>query len=177
MQRRTYCASISSLSPTSLQSYGRYPIVLRTLLHEIEGGTGKYTLVLGMLSIVPFTALTAAPAFPPCSTATIGLFAYFGAIVRRSDQERIWLQVSKTQELRADCKPHLSGQMRRSAKRLQNAARFDECGGYGGGERPRYRYRTQHKHSGLQPISGSLFNYLAYKAAFPATRSSSSDSE
>jgi hypothetical protein len=49
-------------------------------------------MVLIMLSIVSITLLIAASAVPPCLIATIGVSSKFGALGKRSYEERIWLQ-------------------------------------------------------------------------------------
>jgi len=53
--------------------------------------------VLAVLSIVSFAASGAASSVSPCYATTIGLSGTFGTIVRRSHQQRIRLQVLKTQ--------------------------------------------------------------------------------
>ena len=53
-------------------------------------------MVLIMLYIVSITLLFAASAVPPCLIATIGVSSKFGALRKRSHEERIWLQILKT---------------------------------------------------------------------------------
>jgi hypothetical protein len=48
-----------------------------------------------MLSIVLITLLIAASAFSPCLIATIKVSSKFGALRKRTHEERIWLQVLK----------------------------------------------------------------------------------
>jgi hypothetical protein len=48
-----------------------------------------------MLSIVSMTPPIAASAVPPCLIATIRVSSKFGALEKRSYEERIWLQVLK----------------------------------------------------------------------------------
>jgi hypothetical protein len=83
------------------------------------------TTVVVMLSIVPSTAFKGSSAVPPCSIMTIGLSPSFGATARRCYQERIWLQVLKTQSIRKPaCRvyPDKGGGTKRQAilRRLHN---------------------------------------------------------
>jgi len=124
--RKMHCSGILSLSLVSLLGYGQCAIVLQPFLPTKPVCSKKNTTVLVMLSIVLSLASKAASAIPPCSITTIGLSRSFGAIIRKFNYKRIWIQALKTQSFRKPaCRVYPD-----KVRDIQNAKRLNKRGGF-----------------------------------------------